>query len=54
MAKLKLHIEWVPLDLAKKEIARYVAALGKRNSSSPNSHKAGHRPKAAIKNLRAR
>lgn len=53
MAKLKLHIESVPLDLVKEKIAQYEEAVSKENESSPNNRKAGHGPKTAIKNLRA-
>lgn len=54
MAKLKLHIEPVPLDVVKKKIAQHEEALNKQNGSSPNSRKAGREHRTATKNLRAR
>lgn len=54
MAKLKLHIERVPLALVKKKIARDAANLSKRNGSGQNGHKAGNDSDRSIKNSRTR
>lgn len=54
MAKVKLHIEQVPLDLVKEKIAQHEEAVSKQNESSPNNRKAGYEPKTATKNLRVR
>lgn len=54
MAKLKLHIERVPLDLVKKKITGQAAAPDKQDEQTPNSHKAGREHRTTTKNLRAR